>query len=84
MWLRNNLIYCIRSCCIVEANDVFNGMEAVTSCHPATLLACTTRRRVVGSLGTVAAQLPRVLEPLCTVAIHRERAAGLHYTVVVL
>jgi hypothetical protein len=51
-------------------------MDVIMSCRLATLLACATRRRVVGSLGTVAARLPRVVEALRTVATHCERAAG--------
>jgi hypothetical protein len=55
------MIYCIGSRCLGEANDVFNCMEVVMSCRSTTSLACATRRRVVGSLGTVAARLPRVV-----------------------
>jgi hypothetical protein len=40
--------------------------------------------RVIGSLGTVAALLHRAVELPCTVAIHREWAAGLRRIVVVL
>jgi hypothetical protein len=60
-----------------EVNDVFNGMDAVTSCRLATSLTCATRRWVVGSLSIVVTWLPRVVEPLRTVATHCERAAGL-------
>jgi hypothetical protein len=49
------------------ANDVFNGMEVVASCHLATSRACATRRRVVGAP--------------CTVAIHHEWTAGQCYTI---
>jgi hypothetical protein len=83
-WPRDDVIYCIGVCRLREANDVYNGMEVVTSCRPATSLACTAWRQVVGSLGTVAAQLSRVVESPRTVAIHREWAAGLRCTVTVL
>jgi hypothetical protein len=43
----------------------------------ATSLACPARHRVVRSLDTVAARLPRVVEPLRTVATYCVRAAGL-------
>jgi hypothetical protein len=46
-------------------------MDAVTSCHLATSL-----RRTVGSLDTVAARLPRVVEPLRSVTAYYMRAAG--------
>jgi hypothetical protein len=59
-------------------------MEAVTSCHLAMSLTCIVWRRVVGSLGTVAARLPRVIEPPRTVVTHCERAVGLRCTVTVL
>jgi hypothetical protein len=59
-------------------------MEIVTSCHATTSLAYAAWHRVVGSFRTVAAQLPRVVEPPCTVAVHREWVAGLRCTVAVL
>jgi hypothetical protein len=49
----DNSVYCIGSYRLEETNDVFNGMEAITSCHPATLLACVARHWVVGSLSIV-------------------------------
>jgi hypothetical protein len=73
-----------RSRCLGEANDAFNAMEVVSSCRLTTSLACAAQRRVVGSLDTIVARLPRVVEPPRTVAIHCEWAAGLHYTVAVL
>jgi hypothetical protein len=42
------------------------------------------RRRVVRSLNTVAARLPKVVEPPRTMATHCEWAAGLRCTVAVL
>jgi hypothetical protein len=44
----------------------------------------TARRRVVGLLGTVAARLPMVVEPLRTVTTHYERVVGLRCTGTVL
>jgi hypothetical protein len=49
-------------------NDVFNGMEAVVSCHLATSRVCAVQRWVVGK--------PRI------VAVHHEWAAGQRYIVV--
>jgi hypothetical protein len=83
-WPWDNLVDYIGSRCLGEANDVFNGMGTVTYCRLTMSLACTTRHWVVGSLGTIAARLPRVVEPSRTVAIHCEWAAGLHCTVTVL
>jgi hypothetical protein len=40
-------------------------------------LTCVARRRAVESLGIVAARLPRVVEPLYTVATYCEWVAGL-------
>jgi hypothetical protein len=76
--------YSIGSCRLGEANDVFNGIEVVTSCRLATSLACAVRHLIVRSLGTVAARLPRVVEPPRIVVTHCERAAGLRCTVVIL
>jgi hypothetical protein len=67
-----------------EANDVFNSVEVVASCRPATLHAYPARHRVVGSLDTIVALLHRAVEPPCTVATRREWAAGRHYTVAVM
>jgi hypothetical protein len=53
----------------VVANDVFNGMEAVASCHLTMSRACVVRHRVVG--------------PPDTIAIHREWAVGQRYTVAI-
>jgi hypothetical protein len=43
----------------------------------ATLLACSTPRQAVGSLGTVAARLPRVVGPLRTMATYFVQVVGL-------
>jgi hypothetical protein len=83
-WPRDNLIYYIGSHYLGEANDVFNDMESITSCRPTTSLACAARRRVVGSLGTITTRLPRVVEPPCIVAIHREWVVDLRCTITVL
>jgi hypothetical protein len=83
-WHQDNLIYCIGSRYLGEANDVFNGMEVVTPCRPATSLACATRYRVVGSLGTVVAWLPRVVKPPRTIVIHCKWDAGLRCSVAIL
>jgi hypothetical protein len=84
MWPQDNLIYCIGSRCLGETNDVLNGMKVDTSCRPAMSLTCTARCQAVGSLGTVAVWLPRVVEPPCIVAIHYEWAMGPRCTVAVL
>jgi hypothetical protein len=50
------------------ANDDFNGMEAVVSCHLVMSHAYAVRRRVIG--------------PPDSVVVHREWVADQHYTVV--
>jgi hypothetical protein len=76
--------YSIGPCRLGEANDVFNDMDAITSCRLATLRACVARSRVVGSLDNVAARLPRVVEPLRTVVTYCVWAASLCFAGVIL
>jgi hypothetical protein len=47
-------------------------------------LTCPTRRRAVRPLGTVAGRLPKVVEPLRTMATYCVQAAGLRYAGAVL
>jgi hypothetical protein len=59
-------------------------MDDITSCRLATSLACLARRQADGSLDTVAAWLPKVVEPLRTVAAYYVWVVGLRCTSAVL
>jgi hypothetical protein len=58
------------------ANDAFNATVAVTSCCSATLLACATQHRSVGSLGTVVASYEWAAGRRSTHAPHDTELSG--------
>jgi hypothetical protein len=66
------------------ANDVFNGMEVITSYRLAMLRAFAARRRVVGPPSTVVVHREWVVGRCYTVAAYCEWPADRRYPVVVL
>jgi hypothetical protein len=59
-------------------------MGVISSCRLAMSFTWAARHQVVGSLSTVVARLPRVVEPPRNVAIHYEWVADLRSTVAVM